>query len=116
MGEQRIAVDAKFPGRRWDGLSAVPLACELGEDHLQRGPGRDKQLLERELRESFRSGLSMRAYLHRLPSQDIGEATPASFDSLRSGTRFDEYAREVRLPVHIHIVDAQMAKKPKTVI
>src|SRR5215475_8662807 len=33
----RIAIDATFPGPRWDGRSSLPLACGPGED-IPAGP------------------------------------------------------------------------------
>lgn len=64
VGEQRIAVDATFPGPRWDGHSALPLACGPGDDHpAGEDPDADKQLLEREhcdpaIREPFIAALT----------------------------------------------------------
>lgn len=64
VGEQRITIDATFPGPRWDGHSALPLACGPGDDHpAGEDPDADKQLLEREhcdpaIREPFIAALT----------------------------------------------------------
>jgi hypothetical protein len=61
---QRIAIDATFPGPRWDGHSPLPLACGAGDDHpAGEDPDADKQLLEREhcdpaVREPFIAALA----------------------------------------------------------
>ena len=64
VGGQRIAIDATFRGPRWDGRSALPLACGPGDDHpAGEDPDADKQLLERErcdpaVREPFIAALT----------------------------------------------------------
>jgi hypothetical protein len=64
LGGQRIAIDATFPGPRWDGRSSLPLACGPGDDHpAGEDPDADKQLLEREhcdpaIREPFIAALT----------------------------------------------------------
>lgn len=64
VGKKRIAIDATFPGPRWDGRSPLPLACGPGDDHLaSENPDVDKQLLEREhcdptIREPFITALT----------------------------------------------------------
>lgn len=64
VGGQRIVIDATFPGPRWDGYSALPLACGPGDDHpAGEDPDADKQLLEREhcdpaIREPFIAALT----------------------------------------------------------
>jgi hypothetical protein len=64
VDRQRIAIDATFPGPRWDGQSALPLACGPGDDHpAGENPDADKQLLEREhcdptIREPFIAALA----------------------------------------------------------
>jgi hypothetical protein len=64
VGGQRVAIDATFPGPRWDGHSALPLACGPGDDHpAGEDPDADKQLLERQhcdpaIREPFIAALA----------------------------------------------------------
>jgi hypothetical protein len=64
VGGQRIVIDATFPGPRWDGYSALPLACGPGDDYpAGDDPDADKQLLEREhcdpaIREPFIAALT----------------------------------------------------------
>ena len=44
---RRVALDATFPGERWDGRSPLPLACGTGEDHeAGTDPEADKRELE----------------------------------------------------------------------
>lgn len=63
---QRVTIDATFPGPRWDGRSALPLACGEGDDYPVGGrdPDTEKQVLEREhcdpaIRERFIAALSV---------------------------------------------------------
>lgn len=63
----RIAIDATFPGPRWDGKSSLPLACGPGEDiPAGRAPEAEKRRLEAEhcdpaLREPFIAALARAA-------------------------------------------------------
>lgn len=44
---RRVALDATFPGERWDGRSPLPLACSAGEDYeAGADPDSDKRALE----------------------------------------------------------------------
>jgi orotate phosphoribosyltransferase len=64
LEDQRIAIDATFPGAAWDGRSPLPLACEPGEDHpAGDDPDGEKGALEAEycdptIREPFIAALS----------------------------------------------------------
>jgi hypothetical protein len=61
---RRIAIDATFPGKPWDGRSAMPLACGTGEDFPAGiDPDGEKRELEAEhcdpaVREPFIAALS----------------------------------------------------------
>ncbi|HEX3509961.1 MAG TPA: hypothetical protein VHT27_02560 [Solirubrobacteraceae bacterium] len=47
--DERVSVDATFPGPQWDGHSPMPLACDLGEDHpAGENPDGEKRALEEE--------------------------------------------------------------------
>jgi hypothetical protein len=60
----RITLDATFPGRSWDGRSALPLACGPGQDHpAGSDPDAEKRALEQQhcdpaAREPFITALS----------------------------------------------------------
>jgi hypothetical protein len=68
---QRIVIDATFPGRRWDGITSLPLACGPGEDFLAgREPDAEKRQLEAEycapaIREQFIEALTQIANADR---------------------------------------------------
>lgn len=63
---QRIIIDATFPGEPWDGRSSLPLACGPGRDFLAgRDPDAEKRELEAEhcdpvIREPFIAALAQR--------------------------------------------------------
>ena len=47
LGEQRIVIDATFPGAPWDGGSSLPLACGTGSDYpAGDNPNAEKRELE----------------------------------------------------------------------
>jgi hypothetical protein len=64
VDDQRITIDATFPGAAWDGHSPLPLACGPGEDHpAGKDPDAEKRALEIEycdpaVREPFIAALS----------------------------------------------------------
>jgi hypothetical protein len=47
LNEQRVEIDATFPGAAWEGHSSLPLACGSGEDYpAGDDPGMEKRALE----------------------------------------------------------------------
>lgn len=67
LDEQRIVVDATFPGEPWDGCSSMQLACGAGTDHPGgEQPNAEKHALEQRYcdplaREPFIAALESRA-------------------------------------------------------
>jgi hypothetical protein len=63
-GDQRITLDATFPGPAWDGHSSLPLACGDGSDYpAGEDPDAEKRVLERQhcnpaVREPFIAALA----------------------------------------------------------
>jgi hypothetical protein len=67
LQEQRVQIDATFPGPPWNGRSSLPLACGPGQDYLAReDPETEKRALEKRycdpaVRESFIAALAVSA-------------------------------------------------------